>query len=159
MVTQARKHSRRQRGYSLMELAVVIAIISLLSGLVLTMNFRMEQLRFTQSMWNESALVKATIRMRMDVGMGAAACLGDLAHLTSASIPAACRISSGIPGPCQAARPGDICWDGPYVATVPADPWGNAYRVTVDSTTGVVSVRSSGPDGIPGNADDTSVQQ
>ncbi|MFV8749966.1 type II secretion system protein GspG [Nannocystaceae bacterium ST9] len=34
------------------------------------------------------------------------------------------------------------------------DPWGNAYRITCPGTHDAIDVASSGPDGVPGNADD-----
>lgn len=50
-------------------------------------------------------------------------------------------------------------WDGPYLVSgrLPMDPWGNPYRYSLQESR--PSVRSTGPDGIEGTADDLTSSQ
>lgn len=47
-------------------------------------------------------------------------------------------------------------WRGPYLQRLPPDPWGNAYQYRLHQTAkrAEIVIRSAGPDGLYGNADD-----
>ena len=47
-------------------------------------------------------------------------------------------------------------WKGPYLGKIIPDPWGN--EMIVESTGGTVEVRSCGPNGVKGDADDLTMQ-
>jgi hypothetical protein len=49
-------------------------------------------------------------------------------------------------------NPGIESWRGPYVNLIKPDPWDQPYRYTV--TNGIAIIASSGPDRLPGTADD-----
>ena len=53
----------------------------------------------------------------------------------------------------------DGIWEGPYLQSgqLPVDPWGTPYRYTFQD--GRPSVRSAGPDGVDGTADDLTSSQ
>ena len=52
-----------------------------------------------------------------------------------------------------AAPPGLANWHGPYLVRKPVDPWGRPYVYRI-LPNGETDVRSNGPDGKPGTADD-----
>ena len=47
-------------------------------------------------------------------------------------------------------------WKGPYLGKIMPDPWGN--EMIVESTEETVEVRSCGPNGVKGDADDLTMQ-
>ena len=44
-------------------------------------------------------------------------------------------------------------WNGPYIDSIPNDPWGNPYRYESSSGGGHYKLWSLGPDGIPSSDD------
>lgn len=131
-----------QRGFTLLELLVVMVIIGLLAGFVAPKYFSQvgkSELRAAQA--QIEAFSRALDQYRLDTGRYPTSELG-LAALTT--------------------RPGgDAKWNGPYLAkAVPLDPWGRAYLYKAPGEHGEFDLLSYGKDGQPGgsgeNADVTS---
>ncbi|MFM0079940.1 type II secretion system major pseudopilin GspG [Paraburkholderia sediminicola] len=103
--------ARGQRGFTLLELLVVLVIIGLLAGIVGPRLFaNVDKSKVTTAKAQINVLSKAVEQLRLDIGRYPSAQEG-LALLTSPP-------ADGTPG-----------WSGPYLTkTVPLDPWGMPYR-------------------------------
>lgn len=128
----ARTTSARARGFTLLELLVVVAIIGLLAAYV-------GPKYFSQVGKSEQALAKAQIESfhralasyRLDVGSFPTTEEG-LAVLLNR--------------PANAPK-----WNGPYLSkAVPPDPWGKPYVYRAPGTRGDYDLSSLGKDGQPG---------
>src|SRR5438045_246441 len=122
---------RNVRGFTLIELVIVIAVIAILAALLVpTIVGQAERARLSRARQDVGVLGKAIARMRTDTGNSTGGCLTDLtANLVSASAVTACGGSLPL---CTAATPGYICWGGPYVPIVTNDPWNQPYTATRD---------------------------
>jgi len=122
---------RRHRGFTLIELMVVLAILALLAGLVGPRV--LSQLGGAKSKTTAvqiADLEKSLDLFKLDVGRYPTADEGLQALV---------------------ARPASLAaWSGPYLkgSGVPADPWGNAYRYAIAN--GRIEILSLGGDGAPG---------
>lgn len=124
------------RGFTLLELLVVVAIIGLLAAYV-------GPRYFSQLSKSETAVAKAQIeafskaldQYRLDVGRFPTTEQG-LAALMAA------------PG-------ANKKWNGPYLSKeIPPDPWGNAYVYHAPGAKGDYDIVSYGKDGAPGGTGD-----
>lgn len=129
-----------QRGFTLLELLVVMVIIGLLAGFVgprLFAQIGKSEQKVTRAQID--ALQKALDQYRIDVG----------------------RYPSSEQGlPALVAKPGDEAkWTGPYLAkAVPKDPWGREYVYRNPGEHGDYDLLSHGKDGRPGgDGDDADV--
>jgi general secretion pathway protein G len=124
----ARRRRRRQRGFTLVEMLVVITIIGLIMALVgpRVLNYL-----------SESRVKAAKIQIQ---SFGSAL---DLFYLDAGRYPAGSEGLDALVHP-----PGGMtAWNGPYLkgGNVPNDPWGNPYVYSVPGANGAAyEVRSVG---------------
>jgi general secretion pathway protein G len=121
--------SQKQRGFTLLELLVVIVIIGLLAGLVAPRYFDQVGKSNTKvARAQVESLEKSLDQYRLDLGKYPSTEQGLLALFTK---PAA-----------NAEK-----WQGPYLKkAVPADPWGNAYQYKSPGEHGEYDLYSLGAD-------------
>ncbi len=126
--------ARLQRGFTLLELLVVMVIIGLLVGYVGPMYFK-------QVGKSEVKAAKAQID-----GFGKAL---DQYRLDTGHYPAT---EEGL-GALTQKPANEKRWDGPYLKkAVPLDPWGNVYVYKRPGEHGEYDLLSYGKDGAPGGA-------
>jgi general secretion pathway protein G len=126
----------RRRGFTLLEMLVVMVIIGLLAGLVGPRIFGKVDSSKVQTAQVQIKMLESSLAiMRLDMG-------------SPPSAEAAMRWLSTKPeDPALAAL-----WKGPYLdGAVPVDPWNNPYQVAMPGVAGKpFSVSSFGADGKPG---------
>ena len=128
-----KRRRQGQRGFTLVELLVVITIITLIMGIVgpRVLNYL-----------TESKAKAAKIQIE------SFASALDLFFLDTGRYP---NSSEGLAALVQ--RPGNInAWNGPYLkgGVVPADPWGNRYLYRAPGQHGTYDILSYGADGTEG---------
>jgi general secretion pathway protein G len=135
---KSRSYRRTQRGFTLVELLLVLVILGILAALVLPkFTGRTEQARVTAAQTQISTFGTALDAFEVDTG----------------SYP---RGQDGLGQ--LLSQPADVTnWRGPYLKSdIPLDPWGHAYvyefpgRVNASG----YDIRSAGPDGQVGSGDD-----
>lgn len=130
------RHLPRVKGFTLLELLVVVVIIGLLASYVGPRYFDQVGKSETQVAKAQiDAFEKALEQYRLDVG----------------------RFPSSDQGlkVLNAAPAGEARWRGPYLKKeVPLDPWGNAYRYRQPGERSDYEIVSLGRDGRPGGMGD-----
>jgi len=127
---------RPARGFTLLELLVVVAIIGLLIGFVAPRYFgQIGKSEVTAARAQIDALEKALDQYRLDTG-----------HYPSTE--------QGLGALLQ--RPqNEPKWNGPYLRkNVPLDPWGRAYQYRAPGEQGDFDLLSLGKDGAPGGSNE-----
>lgn len=127
----------RQRGFTLLEILVVVVIIGLLAGIVAPRLFKsVTKSEVTTAKAQIESLGKALDQYRLDIGHYPSTQQG-LAALTHK--------------PAEESR-----WDGPYLKKdAPLDPWGNPYVYRYPSEHGAdFDLSSWGADRAPGGTGD-----
>lgn len=136
LFAQRKRASRRmERGYSLLEVLIVLTIIALIAALVgPRLMAQLDRSKVTAARVQMRALASALETMRIDIGRYPSASEG----LSLLSQPPRGRESE--------------TWQGPYLdGSVPADPWGGVYVYeppTRDfATPRIVSLGADGEEG------------
>ncbi|MCY1179879.1 Type II secretion system protein G precursor [compost metagenome] len=145
MMYRARFAHFRQRGFTLLELLVVLVVLGLLAGIVAPKYF-------SQLGRSEVKVARAQVE-----SLGKAL---DLYRLEAGHYPST---EQGLQA--LVVKPGDEAkWAGPYLQKgVPKDPWGRDYLYKAPGDNGDYDLTTLGKDGQPGgdgeNADVNSWQQ
>jgi len=131
-VTNSRFFLTLQRGFTLLELLVVMVIIGLLAGYVGPKSFApIGKSEIKAARAQIDALEKALDHYRLDVG-----------HYPNSE--------SGLSA-LMKRPPAENSWQGPYLRKeVPMDPWGNPYHYVFPGEHGEFDLFSLGKDGKPG---------
>ena len=110
---------KREKGFTLIELMIVVVIIVALASMVVPrLSGRTEQAK--------KAVAKA------DVGSNIAMAL-KLYELDNGNFPTTEQgLAALASSPSSAPAPGN--WNGPYLESIPSDPWGNAYKYKCPGT-------------------------
>jgi general secretion pathway protein G len=134
--TLPRNARTRGRGFTLLELLVVLVVLGLLVSIVGPRYFnQLGKSEAKAAQAQVASIAKALDLYRVDVGRYPSTEQG-LAALTAA--------------PASEPR-----WRGPYLQkAAPADPWGRAYVYKAPGEHGEFDLLSYGKDGSPGGADD-----
>ena len=133
MLTVSNNYSRCSRGFSLIELLVVLVILGLLAGLV-----GPRVMKYLGGAKSDSAKLQVE-------DMSAAL---DLFRLEVGGYPST---EQGLEA--LVADPGNLAgWNGPYLKknVIPQDPWGNDYHYKFPGDHGEFDIYSNGADGQPG---------
>ena len=131
----------RRRGFTLMEVLLVLAILVILGSLVTVSFVRMQKVAYINSAKSQvSMLEDAVNHYVLSVGS---------APTQQQGLEALINVPGELPDPTK--------WTGPYLdkTQLPVDPWNNAYQYE-DLGSGQFRIFSSGPDGQPGTDDDIS---
>ncbi len=123
---------RRTRGFTLVEMLLVLVILATLAAIVIPkMAGRSQQAKVTSAQTQISAFKVALDAYEVDTGAYPKS--GNLGEL----------VSSNVQGN-----------HAPYLDRIPQDPWGNNYVYDYPGKHGTYDLMSPGPDGRAGNDDD-----
>ena len=124
----------KSRGFTLLELLVVVVIIGLLAGIVAPRYFgQVGKSEVNVAKAQLDALEKALDQYRLDIG-----------HYPNAELGLKALVER---------PPSEPKWSGPYLRKdVPPDPWGRPYVYKVPGDKGELDLLSYGKDGQPGGA-------
>lgn len=130
-------NQRRQRGFTLIEVMVVVVILGILAAIVVPRIMdRPDEARITKARQDIRALEAALNLYRLD----------NYTYPTT---------DQGIEALAQKPVPEPPRWkEGGYVDRLPMDPWQRPYQYLSPGSRGAIDIYSMGPDGQPGTDDD-----
>ncbi len=126
----------RSQGFTLIELLLVLVILAILAGIVLPkFSGKSQQAKVTAAQTQIGSLKMALYNFEIDNG----------AYPKSGDLDALVNQPANTPS-----------WKGPYIESIPPDPWGNPYIYVYPGKHNASSydLSSNGPDGRPGTDDD-----
>jgi general secretion pathway protein G len=159
------RKARNDAGFTLIEVIVIVAILAILAGILAPMIFsQIDEAKISRATSDAKSINTAILVFRKDTGQWpnkGADCQPNLNLLHGKGIVPANLAAFGFETS-PASRISDLLefddnrcwpqtWKGPYLKTVTADPWGNAYFVNAlkfDVNGEAVWVYSAGPNGI-----------
>ncbi|HUD43131.1 MAG TPA: type II secretion system major pseudopilin GspG [Dokdonella sp.] len=128
------RSSRRARGFTLLEIIVVVVIIGILAAIVVPQFMdRPGEARITRARQDIQGIVTALNLYKLDNFAYPSASQGLQALVTRPS-----------------GQPEAPNWKGPYLNQMPKDPWGRPYQYQMPGQRGAVDVYSFGADGRAG---------
>src|SRR2546430_695354 len=167
----------KSKGFTLIELAVVLAIIAVLAAILTPMvtNY-IDQSRVARAMGDTKTIADAVRLYKRDTGfypsygnLAAARAgttdskilygpgtppdltQGDWAPMMGSSSSLVTKLNTALSGlNLNDSNPGIASYRGPYIGALDSDPWGNQYIVTTENLAGTVNrgfVISGGPNG------------
>jgi general secretion pathway protein G len=135
-ITVNRPH---QRGFTLLEMMVVIVILGILASLVIPSLMGNKDRADRQKAISDIVTLENAL---------------DMYRLDNNRYPTSEQgLRALVLKPTQAPVPHNYRSDG-YIRRLPQDPWGNDYQLISPGTQGRIDIFSAGPDGVPGNRDD-----
>jgi general secretion pathway protein G len=144
MRTTVARRWRRRRGFTLMEILLVLAILVILGALVTVGYSKIRQNALIDSAKTQISTLEAGVELyQIDVGRYPSGDSGlEALYIQPSDAP-----------------PGK--WRGPYLkgTQLPLDPWNNPYNYQVidDPTDQRFEITSNGPDGQPSTDDDVRI--
>jgi general secretion pathway protein G len=130
------ERNRFERGFTLIELMVVILIIGLLATIVVqNLKSATDRAKRVKAQADISQLKSGLDRFYMDVGSYPSTEQGLNALVSAPNFQGASSNSQQN-------------WQGPYIEKIPPDPWGNPYFYQSDGSSYVL--KSFGADGVEG---------
>ena len=147
---------RRDSGFTLLEMVIVVAIIALLAGILVPVTInQVEEAQLARALGDVKALCNSLVIYKTDSGVWPTTKKmlysdGALATSEAANWEAA-GDSEHIERCLRDNLPATVGWNGPYMSGFAADPWGNRYVVEINGVTATGSpygwIISAGPDG------------
>lgn len=130
---------QQQRGFTLMELMVVIVILGILAALVVPNLMGNKERADTQKAVSDIVALENALDMyKLD---------NHRYPTTEQTLEALVTVPTISPVPANYRNNG-------YIKRLPADPWGNEYMMLSPGDHGAIDVFSAGPDGESNTADD-----
>ncbi len=122
------KRKIKIKAFTLMEMAIVVAVIAMLGTIITPLYFRhLKKARINTAKTQVMMLQQAILDYRID----------------NAKIPNSLED--------LVRNPGEEGWDGPYLSgSLPKDPWGNQYLLMVPGRNSEFEIVSYGEDAQPG---------
>lgn len=136
---QTSSRRQQQRGFTLLEIMVVIVILGILASLVIP------SLMGNKDRADRQKAVSDLITLENAL---------DMYKLDNSRYPTSAQgLKALVTKPTQEPLPRNYRSDG-YIRRLPQDPWGNDYHLTSPGLHGTVDLFSVGPDGEPHTGDD-----
>lgn len=130
---------QRQKGFTMIELMVVLVILGILATFVVPQVFsQRDQADRQKAISDLTALENAMEMYRLDNGVYPTTQQG---------------LEALVNAPQMDPRPRNFR-EGGYIRRLPLDPWGNEYRLISPGQFGRYDIFTVGPDGQPGTEDD-----